>query len=63
MGWTTKPDLDLFPAALDLDHLDLEQAKALRTWFVAHVEIVPRKPARRRQSKPPKSDTIQLSLL
>jgi deoxyribodipyrimidine photo-lyase len=31
--WAMFPDHDLFPAALDLDALDLEQAKALRTWF------------------------------
>ncbi|MBW4540674.1 MAG: DNA photolyase family protein [Myxacorys chilensis ATA2-1-KO14] len=31
--WAMLPDHDLFPAALDLDTLDLEQAKALRTWF------------------------------
>ena len=31
--WAMLPDHDLFPAALDLDALDLEQAKALRTWF------------------------------
>ena len=51
---------DLFPLALDLEAIDCEQAKALRTWFVAHVDIQPRKT--RRQPKP-ESDTIQLSLL
>jgi len=39
------------------------QAAALRTWFVAHVDIKPRKPYRR-QSKPiPEPTDIQLSLL
>ncbi len=33
----------LFPAALDLTSLSADQAKALRTWFVAHVEIQPRR--------------------
>jgi deoxyribodipyrimidine photo-lyase len=34
-------DRSLFPAALDLASLTTEQTKALRTWFVAHVEIQP----------------------
>ncbi len=36
----------LFPAALDLDGLELEQAVNLRTWLVAHVEIQPHKPGK-----------------
>lgn len=35
VGWATLPDADLFPAALDLDALDVEQACVLRTWFTA----------------------------
>lgn len=61
VSWATHPQLDLFPAAVNLEDLDLDQAQAIRTWFVAHVEIIPRKPMRRRQPKP--VDTIQLSLL
>ncbi len=33
----------LFPAALDLDSLDLAQSQALRSWLVAHVNITARK--------------------
>ncbi|MDX2229222.1 MAG: FAD-binding domain-containing protein [Leptolyngbyaceae cyanobacterium bins.349] len=61
--WASQPDLDLFPAALDLDHLEPEQAIAIRTWFVAHVEIMPRKSTRRRQPKPLPPHEIQLTLL
>ena len=62
VAWAQVSHPDLFPPALDLDGLDEIQAKALRTWFVAHVEIPPRKTARR---KPPRQDdgNIQLSLL
>ncbi|MFM7427358.1 MAG: FAD-binding domain-containing protein [Elainella sp.] len=62
---------DLFPAPLDLDSLDFEQAVLLRTWFVAHVEIQPhrgqsanqsaKRQAGRRQRQ--NSPYIQLSLL
>jgi deoxyribodipyrimidine photo-lyase len=31
----------MFPGALDLDQLDPTQAEALRTWFVAHVNVIP----------------------
>jgi deoxyribodipyrimidine photo-lyase len=60
IAWAKSTYPDLYPAALDLDSLDFEQAKALRTWFVAHVDIVPRKVAKQK-TKPP-SDTLQLSL-
>jgi len=63
ISWATRLNLDLFPAALNLDELDLDQAKAIRTWFVAHVEIIPHKSTHRRKPKPPKSDQVQLSLL
>lgn len=59
--WASCPNPDLFPAALDLEALDSEQAQALRTWFVAHVEIPPRKPSRRRAK--PESVDVQLTLL
>ncbi|MDX2215042.1 MAG: deoxyribodipyrimidine photo-lyase [Oculatellaceae cyanobacterium bins.114] len=67
IGWATQLNPDLFPVALDLENLDLEQAKALRTWFVAHVEIKPHPTKTRR--RPPKAhdaaedDAVQLSLL
>jgi deoxyribodipyrimidine photo-lyase len=58
--WAKASDRDLFPAALDLESLDFEAAKALRTWFVAHVDILPRNTSRKKV-KPP-SDVVQLSL-
>ncbi|MEM8602925.1 MAG: deoxyribodipyrimidine photo-lyase [Cyanobacteria bacterium P01_H01_bin.121] len=44
---------ELFPAPLDLDQLDEAGARALRTWFVAHVNIQPHKgyQQRTKQSK------------
>jgi deoxyribodipyrimidine photo-lyase len=62
VGWAQTPDLTLFPGAIELDSLDLEQAKTLRTWFIAHVEIPSRKPRRKPNAKPEPTD-IQLSLL
>ena len=60
VGWSQEVEGDLFPAAIDLDALDLEQAKALRTWFVAHLDVRPRKPtkrnARTKRKKKPEED-------
>ena len=61
VSWATSAVRELFPPALDLDALDREQATALRTWFVAHVDIKPRQPSRRKSK--PEPDTVQLSLL
>ncbi|MGF1496242.1 MAG: FAD-binding domain-containing protein [Elainellaceae cyanobacterium] len=64
--WASLPHLDLFPASLDLENLDEQQAQALRTWFVAHVEVRPRKTMARRSPKRQSKDrdgTVQLSLL
>jgi deoxyribodipyrimidine photo-lyase len=60
VDWAAADGLDLFPAALDLSALDLSQARALRTWFVAHVNI-----PRSRRRRPPVEDSNgrQLSLL
>jgi deoxyribodipyrimidine photo-lyase len=63
IGWAQAPDLALFPTAIDLDNLDLEQAKALRTWFVAHVEIPAHKTTRRKPKAKPEPKDIQLNLL
>lgn len=68
IAWALSPNLDLFPAAIDLDNLDLQAASMLRTWFVAHVEIKPHKVRSRPSSKTSRrkkqSDGfIQLSLL
>ncbi|MCU0570532.1 MAG: DNA photolyase family protein [Oculatellaceae cyanobacterium Prado106] len=49
--WAQSLPDTLFPPPLDLDALDLEQAQALRTWFVAHVNIKPTKPRRKTPSK------------
>lgn len=66
IGWALSPHLDLFPAAIDLDQLDLEAAKMLRTWFVAHVEIKPHPTTKRQSKRRHKKQAdgfIQLSLL
>ena len=64
IAWATAPPAALFPAALPLDGLDETQAKALRTWFVAHVNIVPARPQRRKARKQSGDPNIQqLSLL
>jgi deoxyribodipyrimidine photo-lyase len=56
--WTEAPTDSLFPAALDLTALDDKQAIALRTWFVAHVNITPPK----NRKRPPSSPVNQLAL-
>ncbi|NEP17375.1 MAG: deoxyribodipyrimidine photo-lyase [Leptolyngbya sp. SIO4C1] len=62
-SWVAPTAEALFPAALALDRLDPQQAKALRTWFVAHVNIPPVRQRRRRQKPAVRSDVEQLSLL
>jgi deoxyribodipyrimidine photo-lyase len=59
-SWALASQPELFPPPLDLESLTLEQSKALRTWFVAHVEIAPRKTSRR---KPKVAEDVQLTLL
>jgi len=49
--WAQAAQPELFPLPLDLEALDEEQAKALRTWFVAHVEIRPHRMTPRRRPK------------
>ena len=63
-AWAQKPIEAMFPAPLKLDALDANQSQALRTWFVAHVNITPPKiqPRRRRKSKED-PNVQQLSLL
>ncbi|RZM79389.1 FAD-binding domain-containing protein [Leptolyngbya iicbica] len=58
IDWAQSPTERLFPAALDLTALDDRQAIALRTWFVAHVNITPPKVRKR----PPPSPVNQLAL-
>lgn len=63
--WATSLNPTLFPPPLDLTTLDNNQADALRTWFVAHVEIKPHRIPRRRSSSRSKASTdgpIQLQL-
>lgn len=64
VAWAEEAIADLFPAALPLADLDAAQAAALRTWFVAHVNVLPPK-SRRRPPKAPVTDPNirQLSLL
>ncbi|MBW4526900.1 MAG: DNA photolyase family protein [Phormidium tanganyikae FI6-MK23] len=61
--WAQLPSPDLFPAALDLDNLDLERSAWLRSWLVAHVEIKPHKTTSRRKQPKVNPNIIQLSLL
>jgi deoxyribodipyrimidine photo-lyase len=63
VGWATAQNLQLFPPPLNLDELDLEQSHALRTWFVAHVNITPHKPRQSRKKTPKSTDFMQLNLL
>jgi len=70
VDWAMVAQPELFPEAIDLNSLDLEQAKALRTWFVAHVEIKPpqaksrqRQSTRKRTAKQASNEFIQLSLI
>ncbi|MEL6398152.1 MAG: FAD-binding domain-containing protein [Cyanobacteria bacterium J06626_4] len=60
--WANTPTETLFPPPLDLATLDTTQARALRTWFVAHTNITPPK-ARKRQPQPQSSvDQLVLNL-
>jgi deoxyribodipyrimidine photo-lyase len=62
VAWASHSNLTLFPAPLDLTGLDSSQAQALRTWFVAHVNIPPAR-GRRRSEPAPDAYGQQLSLL
>jgi deoxyribodipyrimidine photo-lyase len=63
VGWAQVKNLELFPPPIDLERLDDEQAQALRTWFVAHGDMKPRKARPRRSTPKKESDFTQLSLL
>ena len=66
VSWANADQIDLFPSAIELDALDWEQARVLRTWFVAHVDIKPRtvRTQKRKSNKKRTSDDfVQLSLL
>jgi len=60
VGWAAAGRGDLFPAPLAIDPQCRAQARALRTWFVAHVTIAPRKPRRPRSPKPTHGDQLSL---
>ncbi len=63
VAWAAQPNLDMFPAPLCLTDLDAQASRQLRTWFVAHVNILPSK-SRRRPKAPATAPNIQqLSLL
>ncbi|NJL97753.1 MAG: deoxyribodipyrimidine photo-lyase [Synechococcaceae cyanobacterium SM2_3_2] len=65
VAWAQQGSLELFPTALDVQSLDPAQRQALRTWFVAHLDITPRRtPSRQKsRSKPSEPEVLQLSLL
>ncbi|MEO1070238.1 MAG: FAD-binding domain-containing protein, partial [Cyanobacteria bacterium J06638_6] len=64
VAWAQASTETLFPPPLPLDDLDPAAAQALRTWFVAHVNVLPPKSKRRRpQSPTPDPNVQQLSLL
>lgn len=63
IGWARAADVEMFPPPLDLESLGMEEAIALRTWFVAHVEIKPHQPKRRSKKSKVSDGVIQLSLL
>jgi deoxyribodipyrimidine photo-lyase len=63
VGWAQVKNLELFPPPLNLDELDQEQSQALRTWFVAHVNMQPRKSRKRRSAPKKDNDFMQLNLL
>jgi deoxyribodipyrimidine photo-lyase len=61
--WAQQSSPPLFPAALELDQLDLEQSTWLRSWLVAQVEFKPQKSTSRRKKSQSDPNVIQLSLL
>ncbi|MBD2107311.1 deoxyribodipyrimidine photo-lyase [Nodosilinea sp. FACHB-13] len=64
VAWAEDAIADLFPAALPLADLDVAQAAALRTWFVARVNVLPPKSRRRKPQAPATDPNIrQLTLL
>ncbi|MEM6838023.1 MAG: FAD-binding domain-containing protein [Cyanobacteria bacterium P01_C01_bin.120] len=60
VAWTQQLPETLFPAPLVLSELTTQQAIALRTWFVAHVNIKP--PKVRKRMPPTNVDQLALNL-
>ncbi len=60
--WSQTPVASLFPPPLDLATLNTSQGKALRTWFVAHVNIPRSSGQRRAQPATPDPNAQQLRL-
>ncbi|MGD1862122.1 MAG: FAD-binding domain-containing protein [Leptolyngbyaceae cyanobacterium] len=60
VAWTQQLPETLFPAPLVLSELTTQQAIALRTWFVAHVNITP--PKVRKRMPPTNVDQLALNL-
>lgn len=62
VNWShTASPADLFPPPINLDQLDGEGAIALRTWFVAHLDIQPSRT--KRKVSEPSTPYTQLELL
>ncbi|NER84974.1 MAG: deoxyribodipyrimidine photo-lyase, partial [Leptolyngbya sp. SIO1D8] len=60
--WVQASAETMFPPALDLASLDIAQARALRTWFVAHVNIPPPKIRKHRLQSPVEQLGLNLSV-
>ncbi|MBD1917006.1 MULTISPECIES: FAD-binding domain-containing protein [Cyanophyceae] len=64
VAWAESAIADLFPTALPLADLDVAQTATLRTWFVAHVNVLPPKSRRRKPQTPATDPNVrQLMLL
>ncbi|MEL6814894.1 MAG: FAD-binding domain-containing protein [Cyanobacteria bacterium J06598_3] len=69
VSWAKQPITSLYPTALDLDTLDKQQVRDLRTWFVAHgswLSNPKRQQTAKRKNKQKRKATVddgQLSLL
>jgi deoxyribodipyrimidine photo-lyase len=58
VDWARAEHRELFPPALDLDQLDMDQSIVLRSWLVAHVNIKPH-PGKRTTQKQQKRKQME----